>query len=237
MTGPIASALASQAQSPQALEPGTTAKKNAGITQGEFLTLFITQLQHQDPLSPLEADQMTAQLAQFASLEQLTGINTRLDQLSVLSQQGLLGMIGREVAFGGGSIAMRDGEASPVSYELEANAARISATVRNEAGEVVRVVEIGAQEVGRHTFEFDGKDAAGKVVPDGQYRVEITAAETADGAPRQLDLSIRDTVDGIDFSVDPPVLLGAGLRVPLDQVHEVRVEDRTTDAPTDTTNP
>jgi len=235
MTGPIASALATQ-PAQTVLEPGATAKKNAGISQGEFLTLFITQLQHQDPLSPLEADQMTAQLAQFASLEQLTGINTRLDQLSVLSQQGLLSMIGREVAFGGGSIAVQDSEASAVNYELEENAARISATVRNEAGEVVRVVELGSQEVGRHTFQFDGKDAAGKVVPDGQYRVEITAAATGDGAPKQLDLSIRDTVDGIDFSVDPPVLLVGGLRVPLDQVHEVRVDSQPTETPETVSN-
>jgi flagellar basal-body rod modification protein FlgD len=235
MTGPLANALATQSAQ-TVLEPGTTAKKNAGVSQGEFLTLFITQLQNQDPLSPLEAEQMTAQLAQFASLEQLTGINTRLDQLSVLSQQGLLSMIGREVAFGGGSIAVADAEASSVAYELEENAARVSATVRNEAGDVVRVVEIGSQEVGRHTFDFDGRDAAGKVVPDGQYRVEITAAANGDSAPTSLDLSIRDTVDGIDFSVDPPVLLVGGLRVPLDQVHEVRVDSQPTETPETVSN-
>jgi flagellar basal-body rod modification protein FlgD len=222
-----------QIQAPTVLEQGATAKKNASISQGDFLQLFITQLQHQDPLSPLEADQMTAQLAQFASLEQLTGINTRLDQLSVLSQQGLLNMIGREVAFGGGDIAVKSSEASAVTYELDENATKVSATVRNEAGEVVRVVDIGSQEVGRHTFRFDGKDAGGKVVPDGQYSVEITAAN-GDGAPKQLDLSIRDKVDGVDFSVDPPVLLVAGLRVPLDQVHEVRVDEQpTTDTASD----
>jgi len=122
-----------------------------------------------------------------------------------------------------------------VTYDLDENAAKVSATVRNAAGEVVRVVEIGSQEVGRHTFQFDGKDAAGKVVPDGQYSVEITAAN-GDGAPKQLDLSIRDTVDGIDFSVDPPVLLVGGLRVPLDQVHEVRVDSQPTETPETASN-
>lgn len=219
MTDPVSSVLGGQIQETVQRQTGS-----AGVSQSEFLTLFVTQLQHQDPLSPLEPDQLTAQLAQFASLEQLTGVNTRLDQLSVLSQQGLLSLIGRDVAFGGGGVSVESGDASKVGYELEKAAARVTATVRSADGSVVRVVDLGGQEVGRHQFDWDGKDAAGTTVPDGQYRVTISAAEGPEGTPVQLDLTIRDTVDGVDFSVDPPVLLVGGLRIPLDKVHEVRVD-------------
>lgn len=221
MTDPIASALAGQVTS-MLPERGSG---GGAVSQSEFLTLFVTQLQHQDPLSPMQPDQLTAQLAQFASLEQLTGVNARLDQLSVLSQQGLLSLIGRDVAFGGGGIAVEKGSASAVGYELDAAAAKVIATVSRTDGQVVRVVDIGAQDAGRHEFVFDGRDADGNVVPDGQYRVTISAATGAQETPTQLDLTIRDTVDGVDFSVEPPVLLVGGLRIPLDQVHEVRVDD------------
>ena len=46
-----------------------------------FLTLLVKQLQNQDPLSPQDGSAFAAQLAQFSSLDQLVGINTRLTQL------------------------------------------------------------------------------------------------------------------------------------------------------------
>src|SRR5439155_332880 len=57
--------------------------KSQTVNQQQFLQLFVAQLQHQDPLSPLEPDQLTAQLAQFSQLEQLTGVNDRLTEATV----------------------------------------------------------------------------------------------------------------------------------------------------------
>ncbi len=69
-------ALAGAAAAPAAARAaGVT--PNDKIDQQQFLLLFIEQLKNQDPLAPLEPDQLTAQLAQFSSLEQLTGIRDR----------------------------------------------------------------------------------------------------------------------------------------------------------------
>ena len=73
---PRASALAQQALAQQAEEqPAPTLGANETVDQQQFLTLFITQLQNQDPLNPLDVNGLTSQLAQFSSLEQLYGIN------------------------------------------------------------------------------------------------------------------------------------------------------------------
>jgi len=64
------------------LNKGTTQpvhKKN--VDRDTFLTLLITQLKHQDPLAPQDGAEFVAQLAQFNSLEQLIGINDRLNEL------------------------------------------------------------------------------------------------------------------------------------------------------------
>ena len=62
------------------------------LGKDEFLRLFITRLQHQDPLSPSEDGEFIAELAQFSSLEQMTNINETLasgvrlaDQLAPLA--------------------------------------------------------------------------------------------------------------------------------------------------------
>src|SRR5204863_8644147 len=92
--------------------------KNQAVDQKQFLQLFIAQLQHQDPLSPLEPNELTAQLAQFSSLEQLTGINTRLDTLASVSKQAnsaaVLALLGREVNFDGSQVPVPKGQASAV---------------------------------------------------------------------------------------------------------------------------
>jgi len=203
--------------------PGLPA--NDLISKEQFLILFIEQLKNQDPLSPLQPNELTGQLAQFSSLEQLTGINERLDALAGSAKEttssALLGLIGKSVRFEGGHLVLRDGEASSVTYALEAGADRVTATVRAADGSVVRVVELGSQGAGEHTVTFDGDGEDGSVLPDGSYTVEITAA--APGAdPEIVPVSSLATVDGVDLSSDPPTVLVAGQRIALEQIHEVR---------------
>ncbi len=50
--------------------------------QDEFLKLLTSQLQHQDPTSPMDTSQFTSQLAQFSQLEQLSNLNTSMGDLS-----------------------------------------------------------------------------------------------------------------------------------------------------------
>lgn len=51
------------------------------LGQDAFLKLLVTQLQHQDPLNPLDDTEFIAQLAQFSSLEKLTEMAATLARL------------------------------------------------------------------------------------------------------------------------------------------------------------
>ncbi|MCP4782028.1 MAG: flagellar biosynthesis protein FlgD [Fuerstiella sp.] len=74
----------------------------------QFLNLFVTQLQHQDPLSPMDQTDSLAQLAQFSQLEASTNLNTKFEELLDLEIQSNhnqlatvgAGLLGREVSFG-----------------------------------------------------------------------------------------------------------------------------------------
>src|SRR3954468_12296666 len=59
---------------------------NDSLGQDAFLKLLVAQLKNQDPLNPQQNYEFVAQLAQFSSLEQSVGINTRLDQLAAQNQ-------------------------------------------------------------------------------------------------------------------------------------------------------
>ena len=52
------------------------------VGQNQYLQLFATQLQHQDPLEPSKQEDFLAQLAQFSSVESLQNMNTQFAGLS-----------------------------------------------------------------------------------------------------------------------------------------------------------
>jgi flagellar basal-body rod modification protein FlgD len=67
--------------------PLTTTATNASSTTGlanesTFLTLLVTQLKNQDPLSPADSTQFVTQLAQFSQLEDLQNINQNVMNIS-----------------------------------------------------------------------------------------------------------------------------------------------------------
>ncbi len=198
---------------------------NQTVNQTQFLQLFVAQLQNQDPLSPLEPDQLTAELAQFSQLEQLTGVNDRLDKLATSTKEAtsstLLNLLGKKIAFDGGKLDVKDGKAPDVTYTVTTAANEVTATVRGADGTVVRVVDLGAQGTGQQTFSFDGKDAAGRTLAYGSYTLEIDATLPGQNAPSPLSLVTQATVDGVDLGSDPPAVLVGDQRVPIDQVQIV----------------
>jgi flagellar hook assembly protein FlgD len=54
--------------------------ENQSLGQDAFLNLMMTQLAHQDPLSPMDNQEMIAQMAQFSSVEQMGLINENMEK-------------------------------------------------------------------------------------------------------------------------------------------------------------
>lgn len=103
----------------KALEGFKIRENKSMLTQEDFLKLLTVQLQHQDPLKPMEDAQFMGQMAQFASLEQtkeLTKtVNTLSTSLGFSSAQQFLGKnvtlnaSGVEVAGSVSGVVMEDG--------------------------------------------------------------------------------------------------------------------------------
>jgi len=68
--------------------------------QTDYMKLLVTQLQNQNPLEPLDNQEMASQLAQFSQLENLEMMNTSFAKiLATIEQTYASSLIGKEVSF------------------------------------------------------------------------------------------------------------------------------------------
>ena len=73
---------------------------SASTLQMDFLNLLVTQLKNQDPMEPMDSENMSAQLAQFSELQQLEEMNGSFGQLLESIQRGYASsLIGKDVSF------------------------------------------------------------------------------------------------------------------------------------------
>ncbi|KON68491.1 flagellar hook assembly protein FlgD [Peribacillus butanolivorans] len=78
-------------------------KTGDSLGKDDFLKLLLTQLQNQDPSSPMDNTEFIAQMATFSSLEQMMNIGSQIDELIGLNQQNSLmnynSFVGKEVTW------------------------------------------------------------------------------------------------------------------------------------------
>lgn len=137
-----------------------------------FLSLLTTQLQHQDPLSPLESTEFTSQLAQFAQVEQGIGTNDRLDQLLRNSGQQNLeqnsDVIGKWVEIQGQQVTLQEQGSAWLGFRLPEATEQVAVQIADAQGRVVRTALISGQS-GANRLLWDGATDAGTPAPPGQY--------------------------------------------------------------------
>jgi flagellar basal-body rod modification protein FlgD len=184
-----------------------------------FLKLLTTQLQHQDPLNPMDTNEFTSQLVEFTNVEQAMLTNKKLESLIAL-QTGLqlnaaVGYIDKTVGADGIILMLQDGE-STITYDLGGNADKVSILVIDEQGKTVRTLE-GDTEVGHHEIVWDGRDANGNKLDDGLYGFLVTAID-ADKKPVPLVQGTVGKVTGVKLSDGEVVLEIGELEIALSDV-------------------
>jgi flagellar basal-body rod modification protein FlgD len=187
----------------------------------EFLKMLTTQLQNQDPLSPLDPNQFTQELVQFSSVEQQIQTNTSLNTLISLQQNAqvtsALGFLGHSVVVNGSVAQLANGQAS-WSYTVS-KPATATINVMNSSGGVVYSTTQAFQP-GQQTFTWNGQSTNGNLMTSGSYTISITAAD-ANGQPVAVATQTQGLVSGVDVSKNPPALLVNGQSYPLSQILQI----------------
>ncbi len=165
-----------------------------------FLQLFVAQLQNQNPLSPMDNKDSTAQLAQFSSLEQLTNLNTALGniakQLSLSQTSGASALIGKSVLADGNQLSKEGDTVSKVNLNITKKMANVTVNIHDEDGNIIRTVKLGDLKSGKHEFAWDGKDTDGNKAPDGIYKISVVA-EDADGKKYLVKTQVEGKVKAV----------------------------------------
>jgi len=179
-------------------------KAASNMGQQDFLKLFTTQLQNQNPLDPTKNEAFVAQLAQFSQLEATTNMATQLTSF-VSSQSGdrmLAGasLIGKKVALEGVPATLAGGQ--PVQGVIS--------------------LPNGAQPSGEITLTWDGRDGAGAMLADGNYTFKATV--TAAGATSQVPVKTLTTVRSVsqeDPASELMVLVDGGRSVKMSSLQRI----------------
>jgi flagellar basal-body rod modification protein FlgD len=183
-----------------------------------FLTLLTTQLKHQNPLDPLDTNQFTQQLVQFAQVEQQLKQNEQLAALVVIEKTAqattALAYVGQTVAVDGQTAALTNGQATWSFVAPKPVSATI--TVKSPTGQTVYS---GAFTVntGPQNFTWDGRDNNGVKWPDGNYMT----AKDASGQSVSISSEVQGVVDSVDLTKSPPVLSIGGQTFTLDKIKRV----------------
>ena len=189
-----------------------------------FLKLLTTQLQNQDPLSPMDSNQFTQQLVAFAGVEQQINTNDNLQSLIALSlsqnASSAVNYIGRTVVMTNGTGALEsdaDGNSGVTwTYNLASAAAGTTLTVKDANGKVVYTTSGGTGK-GNNDFTWDGKDANGNQLPDGRYTLSVSAT-AADGSAITSTIASKALVTAVDMSGTTPQLVLGAMEIPLSDV-------------------
>jgi flagellar basal-body rod modification protein FlgD len=173
---------------------------DAVMGKEDFLMLLVAQLQNQDPLSPDDPTEFTAQLAQFSSLEQLFTLNEGMDNMvnsnANSDRFATLNTIGRDVAYNSSSFNYT-GNPVEIGYQLDGQASEVTLSLQHEG---VTIATLKGEELtnGSHFISWDGQLADGKNAPAGDYEIVLQAKAAADESVGAAPL-VRSEVTGVDL--------------------------------------
>lgn len=225
-TAPSVVSGTTQTSSSSSSSSSTSLSSSTGATLAgnfqTFLTLLTTQLQNQNPLDPLDTNQFTQQLVQFAGVEQQLKTNDSLSQLVTLQQTTqatqALGFVGKTAVVDGTTATMKS---SSATWHLNVPSdATVDVSIANSSGQTVFTGKYTAGAASDVPFTWNGQGNDGTQWPDGKYTITATGKD-ASGNNVGVAAQVQGTVSSVDLTQSPPLLSIDGSSYTLSQVKSI----------------
>jgi flagellar basal-body rod modification protein FlgD len=186
-----------------------------------FLQLLTTQLKNQNPLDPLDTNQFTQQLVEFAQVEQQMKSNDQLSSLVSLEKSAAattaLAYVGATVVVDGSTAQLTGGTANWNLNVTKPSTATI--TIKDSTGQNAFTGTV-AVNPGTQSFTWNGHGNDGRLWPDGSYTLTATAVD-ANSQSVAISTEVQATVDSVDLTQDPPQLTINGQNYTLDKIKRI----------------
>lgn len=178
----------------------TKATSEIDAAQNRFLMLLTTQLKMQDPLNPMDNAQVTSQLAQISTVDGISKLNSTLEKLTSSSADSqhlqAAALVGHAVLVEGSNLQMINGK-SMGGVELTVPADRVTVSIKDAKGILVKEIDLGDAEAGITQFVWDGTDTSGTAVAeDGKYSFTVTAMQGSQKlVTKSLELAVVNSIE------------------------------------------
>ncbi len=177
------------------------ALKEQKLGQEDFIKLMTTQMNHQDPMKPMENGDFLSDMAQFSTVSGLKEIKDAFNSLatSLKSSQALQAssMVGRKVLIPGSISTFSEGTPMKGAVELAVNVTDLKVGILNDKGALVKEINLGNKAAGVAHFSWDGMLSADRKAMSGNY--SIRAIGMVDGKSESLNTLISDTVQSVSL--------------------------------------
>lgn len=211
--------------SPQA----TNNKSTAELDQEDFFALLVAQLENQDPLEPQDNTAFVAQLAQFGTLDSTQRLQRSFEDFvsTAQSSQALQAsaLVGRKVTLNSAFADLVTGQPVNAAVELTEPASNVTASIYNQAGQLIRQFSLNNRDAGWVNFSWDGLNESGTAVPQGRYVMQ--ALGEVRGEQVQFTTAVQANVDSVTLGSATQGTQGLTLNVagvgpvPFESVREI----------------
>ena len=161
---------------------GSALGQTKTLSQADFLSLLIQQMRNQDPTQPMDSSQMVSQLAQINQVSATQNLQTSFDALSQSMQGNQLlqasSMVGRSVTVPS-AVGRLQGGSLDGAVNVPDGGGRTLVQIVDNAGDVVRTIDLGTQTAGLADFHWDGTGNDGQPLPPGTYGLAAQTGNTA----------------------------------------------------------
>ena len=190
----------SSAASAATSSTSSTANPLASLTNNfnDFLKLLTTQLQNQDPSSPMDTNSFTSELVEMSSVEQQITTNSSLTSLIQATQGSEViqstGIVGKSVTVDSSQIPLQNGTGQ-LNFTT-ANAEPVTITVTDSSGNAVQQASITSS-AGANTWSWNGKSSSGTQEPDGAYNVTVSGTSAGSSTATTIPFTVTGTATGV----------------------------------------
>ncbi|MGQ9696286.1 MAG: flagellar hook assembly protein FlgD [Thermodesulfobacteriota bacterium] len=150
------------------------------LTQEDFINILVTQMKYQNPLEPLNNEQMAMQIAQMSSVNALQQMEQTMKNMAakydLIANLQATSLVGKKVEVAGNQLYLIPNQIAEGVYQLP-QVARVTIQIYDSLGNLVRSIDEGRKEVGKQKFSWNGQNNKGEMVAEGLYTFVISAVD------------------------------------------------------------
>lgn len=197
---------------------------NPNLDKDAFFRLMLAQMKNQDPTNPLKPHEMSAQLANFSALEQMTNINQTLQEMKSgqkpTEQFQALSLIGKAVSGDSAKIVRVKGDKiHDIRFNLPMAANDVDIKIKNSAGDTVRTYSLKNQKAGANALSWNGLDDKGTALGPDEYTATIEAK--AGQQKMAVKTDFEGVISGVNYTPEGPVLMVGNQTVRLRDLRKI----------------